>query len=46
MSELISIEWKNLNVGQLVYVQAVVMPAVEEVLCNYVKDLIDLGKED
>ena len=42
MSEVVSIEWKNLNVGQMLYVQTVVMPAVEDVLSKHVRDLKEL----
>lgn len=45
MNELVSIEWKNLNVGQMLYVHAVVVPRIEEVLCDYVLDLKELADE-
>lgn len=45
MNELLSIEWKNLNDAQLLYVQTEVVPKIEDVLCGCVRKLLDLASE-
>lgn len=40
--ELVCIEFKNMNMGQLLFVHAVVVPEIELVLAKYVKDLKQL----
>ena len=40
--ELVCIEFKNMNMGQLLFVQAVVIPEIELVLAKYVNDLKQL----
>lgn len=41
--EFVSIEFKDLNLAQLLFVQAVVMPEITALLDRYAKDLVELG---
>lgn len=41
--EICSIEWNCKNLGQLIFVQAVVLPRIMDVLCEYANDLAELG---
>lgn len=43
--EIVSIEWHNLGIGQLTYIQAVVMPEIVHVI-NQHMDAIEELKED
>lgn len=40
--EIVSIEFHDLSVGQLVFVHAVVMPQIMDVIAKHMKDLEDL----
>lgn len=45
--EFVSIEFKKMNMGQMLFVQAVVLPEIIGVLDKYAKDIAELetGKE-
>lgn len=39
---MVSIEWHDLSLSQMVFVQAVIMPKIEELLQGYAEDLKEL----
>ena len=43
--EIVSIEWKNLSLAQLLFVQAVILPEIESVLLEHVLDLKELERD-
>ena len=43
--EIVSIEWKNLTLEQLLFVQAVIVPKIEKVLLEHVLDLKEMERD-
>lgn len=43
--KIVSIEWHNLSIAQLLYVEAVVMPAITAVIMEHVDDIKELREE-
>ena len=44
MEKIVSIGWHNLSIGQLLFVQAVVMPEIVAVVSKYMKEIIEIGE--
>lgn len=44
--EFVSIEFHDLNVGQLLFVHAIVMPEIMTVIAKYVDDIDELEEEE
>lgn len=44
--EIVSIEWHDLSVGQLLYVQAVVMPEIVALVNKHIESIEEIGESE